>query len=285
MLLVSCDIRKEKHVTTYQITVNAASGSIVNIGTCGVSCSFPCTISSSFDPSDIQGLLHWYRSDRFVTTSGSFVTRWDDLIGNVNGSSSNIDRRPSIVTNAINGYAAIRFNDGVTQNEQTNLDDMAFVFNVLQPYSIVLVWKLNAPAIGTFDGSGDDQKSGIYNTYAPGSSSLYLRAYGPGEHVSGTTIVSSTSSATTYQAMNVDAFGTTALTSTSMLTSVFNNDALVVTGTLGTTNLSTLYLCSNGSEHRLGARMDVVEMMVFTGSLSSSDVTALTDYANTRYAL
>jgi hypothetical protein len=60
-----------------------------------------------------SGLGLWLKADTGVTLSGSAVTQWADQSGNVrNASQSNSTNRPVLVSNALNGKPAIRFDGG-----------------------------------------------------------------------------------------------------------------------------------------------------------------------------
>jgi hypothetical protein len=55
----------------------------------------------------------WLKADTGVTLSGSAVTQWADQSGNVrNASQSTSTNRPLLVSNALNGKPAIRFDGG-----------------------------------------------------------------------------------------------------------------------------------------------------------------------------
>ncbi|NUM34581.1 MAG: hypothetical protein HUU50_08560 [Candidatus Brocadiae bacterium] len=64
-----------------------------------------------------NNLQLWLKADAGVTTSGGYVSTWADQSGNArNASQSDTSKRPVLVSNAINGLSAIRFdgsNDGL----------------------------------------------------------------------------------------------------------------------------------------------------------------------------
>ncbi len=284
---------------TYNITINAYSGSIINIGDmrgcashCHVSCSIiECTgsTSSSFSPTDIGDLLHWYKSDEGVNLTGSNVAGWNDRIGVIDGIQATSSHQPVFVTNELNGYPAITFSPGASQNETSSLDVLIFPYSIPNPWSVLLTWRLDAPSVGTFDGSGNDAKSyvltSVDNPFSASTMFSYL-SVGPGQHISGSTLVNGFTSSSVCTELNYGSFGTTIITSDTSLTTLINNDVVITSGALSPVGLYNVSLGTNiYNSFRSGARMSVVEMMVFTGSLSTGNITALTNYANTRYAL
>lgn len=67
-----------------------------------------------------QNLAAWFRSDLGITTLGSAVWRWSGQSPNsLNAQQDSADFRPTLISNAINGYPAIRF-DG--QNDSLNFN-------------------------------------------------------------------------------------------------------------------------------------------------------------------
>jgi hypothetical protein len=63
-----------------------------------------------FSPANLSGLSIWLKADAGVTLSGSNVTAWADQSGNGNNAVGS-DTLPTLQSNAINGYPAIRFNN------------------------------------------------------------------------------------------------------------------------------------------------------------------------------
>lgn len=64
-----------------------------------------------FEPDQLSGLLYWFRADRSLSTDGDgLVTNWGDLSGNaLDVSQGTANKRPSVVSNAVNGIPALRF--------------------------------------------------------------------------------------------------------------------------------------------------------------------------------
>lgn len=244
----------------------------------------------SFEPTDVDGLLHWYRSDEVTLSSGSFV-QWNDLVGATDGIQTSANHRP-IVDVGPNGHSAIEFSPNTTQNQITDLDALVFSCSLIpRPWSVALIWRLNDAPFGTFDGSGNDAKAYVLASHQPNqSTSFQLTAVGSGQHVTGSTIIMSGSSMSSTVDLNNSTsgstYGTTIITSDSSATTLYNNNVIIMSSSLPNVPLNYLVLGADDTDaYRGGARMSVLEMMVFTGSLSSSSIAALTNYANTRYTL
>lgn len=74
------------------------------------------TVEHEFSPADISDLRVWYEADSLGLANGAEVTNWPDLSGfDSDLPAVSESSRPSYVTNAVNGHAAVEFfgNDGL----------------------------------------------------------------------------------------------------------------------------------------------------------------------------
>jgi hypothetical protein len=118
---------------------------------------------ASFSPANLSGLSIWLKADAGVTTSGSNVTAWADQSGNGNNAVGS-DTLPTLQSNAINGYPAIRFNN--TQLDEEPLVSKFIIsnnFNLKNSSVFVVVKQLNLDnafaRMLSFPGSNNDYDS------------------------------------------------------------------------------------------------------------------------------
>lgn len=114
---------------------------------------------ASTSPIPLSGLAIWLKADSGVTTSGSNVTAWADQSGNGNNAVGS-DTLPTLQSNAINGYAAIRFNN---IDPNTSKFTISNNFNLKNSSAFIVVKQLNldnafARLLG-FLGSNNDYDS------------------------------------------------------------------------------------------------------------------------------
>jgi hypothetical protein len=113
---------------------------------------------ASFSPANLSGLSVWLKADAGVTTSGSNVTAWADQSGNGNNAVGS-DTLPTLQSNAINGYPAIRFNN----IEETSKFTISNNFNLKNSSVFVVVKQLNLDNAFartlSFPGSNNDYDS------------------------------------------------------------------------------------------------------------------------------
>lgn len=91
---------------------------------------------SFFNPSNISGLKFWVKSDTGVVSSSNNVSVWKDLSGNANDASQNLsDLKPVYVSNVLNGYAGIRFDDANDAlGTPLNINADSFSISILYNY-------------------------------------------------------------------------------------------------------------------------------------------------------
>ena len=124
-------------------------------------------------PIPSSGLSLWLKADAGVTTSGSNVTAWADQSGN-GKNATGANTLPTLQSNAINGYPAIRFNN-------IDIDTSKFVisssFNLKNSSAFVVVKQLNLdneyarylsfPAFEALDYNADDGLAVLFNNGVP----------------------------------------------------------------------------------------------------------------------
>jgi hypothetical protein len=130
------------------------------------------TAKKAFSPANLSGLSLWLKADAGVTLSGSNVTAWADQSGNGNNAVGS-DTLPTLQSNAINGYPAIRLNNtGSNTSRFTVSND----FNLKNSSVFVVVKQLNLgnpfarmlAFLGTNDDfNSDDGLAFLFNNTVP----------------------------------------------------------------------------------------------------------------------
>lgn len=93
------------------------------------------TTSSPPPSSPVAGYFAWYKADAGVSTTGSEVTAWADQSGG--GYNFTSIANPDLITGAINGYPAIRFNGTSDAMLASGLGvTTSTLFFVLKPISV-----------------------------------------------------------------------------------------------------------------------------------------------------
>lgn len=112
-------------VGTYNVSLDIVDGN-------GCTDSTGTTINIESIP--LAGLTYWIMADAGITTSGSSVTQWDDQSGNNrDATQSTSSLQPQLVTGAVNGLPAVRFNSDrmdVPAFNTTGGMSMFFVINL-----------------------------------------------------------------------------------------------------------------------------------------------------------
>lgn len=242
-------------------------------------------MSRDFEPRDVAGLVHWYRSDLGVVKDGqNLVSGWKDIQGSADGYATGT-HQPLFVSDAVNGYPKIRFGAGVSSNDQTSTDAIWFPVSIPKPFSVFIVWQQWGSSGGSGDGgTGDSQKSIVVSDLG-----YYVlqtkRDAGPPTWRAPEYLTFTGDLNNGFRAGS-DTFGVTVCIGDTT-SSVYNNGELVVSGSTPTVTQfgNPATLSGRYNDYRDGANIDVVELCFFTGSLSQSVVSKLTDYAATKYGL
>lgn len=285
-------------MTTINVSVSGSSNFTVNVCCCSGSCSVS-TGSSEFSPTDVSGLLHWYRSDLDITDNSGSVSCWSDQVGTAHFTQSLSAQQPLLMFNALNGQNVVRFNSGTVQNDpglsadgSSKMDQLvAAISTVPQPYTIGIIWQQWGPALGTFDGSGDDAKNYVFSTFDPSGSGAIYVIDGPSFHTPGIKFQSNTAlqSATVLNdaySSGSQQFGLSFFIGSGSSSKVYNRGQLIAAGNAGTDGLVNHFvLCGREPDTRGGSYMDIVELMIFTGSINYASMSKLNSYAMERYGL
>ena len=120
----------------------------------------------------LDGLSLWLKADAGVTTSGSNVTAWADQSGN-GKNATGANTLPTLQSNAINGYPAIRFNN---IDSDTSKFVISSSFNLKNSSAFVVVKQLGAneyarylsfPSLAALDYNANDGLAVLFNNGVP----------------------------------------------------------------------------------------------------------------------
>jgi hypothetical protein len=202
-------------------------------------------------PTDIAGLVGWWKADAITASDGDPLTQWDDSSGNANhltGSS------PTYQTAELNALPVV---DGVD-------DRLSAAFTLAQPTTVFIVAQYHAARSANdtlFDGG-----PGLMNS---------MRAY---RVVTGISLYAGGTLEDVALAMDVQ-------TSYHYYTAIFNgassslkaDEGTADTGSPGTASPSGFTLASHGNVGEFGP-VNVAEAFIFDSSLSAGDQTSMRDY-------
>ncbi len=140
------------------------------MGAIGGRVGFGMPSVTGFNPGVLPGLISWYRSDLGITTGHAIgsVSVWADQSGGGNNLVQfTASGQPLLIDNQLNGYPCVRF-DGINDEMLTNS------FSSLYPYSIFIVFKLNALVDYAAIFTGDSFPAGYLSVYpAAGGGGLF----------------------------------------------------------------------------------------------------------------
>src|SRR2546423_9454774 len=124
--------------------------------------------AGGLDPS----LTAWFQADAIVAAPATLVATWADSSGmGFNATQPNVSQRPTYLTGAINGHAAVHFSAAASTQ-------LAFTRPVSGDFTIVVVFRSAqglAHDLAWFDGAGlvDGEVTGVANDFG-----LSLNAFG-----------------------------------------------------------------------------------------------------------
>ena len=233
---------------------------------------------ASVSPIPLDGLSLWLKADAGVTLSGSNVTGWADQSGNGNNAVGS-DILPTLQSNAINGYPAIRFNNDGEDISKFTIDNS---FNLKNSSVFIVVKQLNTDNLfarmlaflgENEDYDSDDGLAFLFNNTIP---QLQLTSNGTDAIVDN------------LVAENVFALVSYKIDNSGNM-SVFYNG--VLGGTDGNLNMAsqnsgTLYI-GQGSQN-LGASGlygDIAEVILYNSNLTTPQRQQVEAYLNTKYAI
>lgn len=234
--------------------------------------------AAPFSPSNISGLSLWLKADAGVTLSGSNVTAWADQSGNGNNAVG-ADTLPTLQSNAINGYPAIRFN---------NIDDpsrftVSNNFNLKNSSVFVVVKQLNlnnafARILG-FLGSNDDYDSDDGLAFVFSNTVPQLQV----ESNSNSAVVANLAANNVFAsvAYKIDNSGNI---------SVFYNggsEGTAQNADMTSQNSGGAIYIGQGSQNLTAAGLygDIAEVILYNSNLTTPERQQVEAYLNTKYAI
>lgn len=96
-----------------------------------------------FTPARISGLQRWYKANSLGLTNGESITTFTDLSGNANATQADGAKKPTFVTNQLNGKAIARF----------DLSDDVMSFGALPLTNFTAFWVIMYPSFAAFSGT------------------------------------------------------------------------------------------------------------------------------------
>ena len=248
-------------LATPTLVVKAPTKVVLGAAACAASPTLALTAGTPFSPTDISGLLGWWKADALGLSDGATVTSWTDSSGNarhLTGVGTTYE------TAEINGLAIVRF-DGVD-------DQLSVAFTCNQPHTRFYVAKYRSAftAQESFADNHSSVGSGRAQMYRPASTTIGMYAAG------------GITTATTPQAYHV--YGVVFNGASSLITI---DGAAPVTGSTGTgagTNTGGIRLGSNASPGEW-ADADVAEVIVYDTALGTTNRESVEDYLKSKYAL
>jgi hypothetical protein len=206
----------------------------------------------------------------WLSDTGSDPAQWDDISGNGrHATQSDSARRPSIVTNTLNGRQVRRFDGG----NDVMLMDLGTSFS--QPVTLFAVTKKvgnTSPNSRVFHASSSPSSgSSVYLPLASNNLGNFVWNFG-------TDSPSSTAFGNDWSIYNVVA--------DSASSSIRRDGSQVLTGNPGTNGLQRY--ASVGGRHHDGLRNyngDIAEILVFPTALSTSQRQAVEKYLANKYAI
>lgn len=225
-----------------------------------------------------SGLITWLKADFGVITSGSSVTNWTDFSGAGNSASqATSTKRPTLVTNAVNGFPAISF-DGSSDYVQlpsgmANFTGGATIYIVANPSSIV-----NAKRLLDFG-------SGVAN-----NNNLTVSEFvsGPNKGTSFISYNGSTSSGVSSSSgLTANTFQVLEYLQSSNGGTLFTNGTVTAAGTVTNPNNVTrttniIGAASSGTDWFTGS---IAEILVYNTALDANGRAAVETYLLNKYGI
>lgn len=219
----------------------------------------------------------WFKTDNGIITSGSDVTQWNDMSDEQNNAKqTDSGKRPVLVSGAINGFPAIRFN-----GSDQFLDIGAGFANMNSGGSILAVVKPTAVNTGArLVEIGNGATSNNIYLSQPTNTGLSLFTY------NGSTASSLTASnAVTlnqFQVLDASYSGTSPYTG-----GIYKNGTMEAEGNLGQVNNITRNNNFIGTNYDKSAFFtgDIAELIVYGQKLSETDRYGAEGYLMAKYAL
>jgi len=231
-----------------------------------------------FSPANLSGLSIWLKADAGVTTSGSNVTAWADQSGNGNNAVGS-DTLPTLQSNAINGYPAIRINNFGNTSKFTVSNN----FNLKNSSVFIVVKQLNLDnsfaRMLAFLGSNNDYDSDdglafLFNNFAP---QLQLTS-NANDAIIANLVAQNVFASVAYK---IDGSGNM---------SVFYNGGSEGTGqnvSMSSQNSGGAIYIGQGSQNITAAGLygDIAEIILYNSNLTTPQRQQVETYLNAKYAI
>lgn len=239
----------------------------------------------AYVPPPVSGYAAWMdasQTDKFTYSSSNIISQWTDATGTYNATQSTVANQPTLVTNAINGKPAVRF-DGVNDFLNWNL-------GTLTNHTIFMVMKLPSTittstpaqsillknATGHYNGyiAFGDVTGGIANermswltVYCP--SGIY---YSGGDFAAGAHQFNWKFSLSGYAgSIRYDK-------------STLSTSNVAICGGFSSVDYPSFYTTLGGSGSD-GLNGDIGEILIYTSALSAGDITSIENYLATKWGL
>jgi hypothetical protein len=243
------------------------------------SLSLDISCTTMFSPAKLSGLSLWLKADAGVTLSGSNVTAWADQSGNGNNAIGS-GTLPTLQSNAINGYPAIRLNNTGSNTSRFTVSNN---FNLKNSSVFIVVKQLNLgnpfARMLSFLGSNDDYNSNdglafLFNNIVP-----QLQV----ESNSNNAVIEN------LVANNVFALASYKIDNSGNI-SVFYNGASEGTGqnaNMTSQNSGGAIYIGLGSQNVTAAGLygDIAEVILYNSNLSTPQRQQVEAYLNAKYAI
>jgi|GEM_PF-3266338 len=223
-------------------------------------------------PDDVAGLLLWFKADSSVysdagstpATNGGTVQQWNDVSGNaIHASQATSGSRPTYRTNQINGLPAVDF---------ATSKWMAFTEQTVTNFTVFVVAKQgSASASKTIVGGTDN------------STKINLRfVFFAVQNTQHTVVSFEEAPITDFVQICVNHSESAGGTTTLRVDEVQTGNPDTGTATLGVSHLGAWLNSGTATEFLNGL---IAEVIIYNGSLSTTDRAAIEAYLRTKYAL
>jgi hypothetical protein len=231
---------------------------------------FGALIGAAFVPTDIAGLLAWYKADSLALNDNDAVSSWADSGGSLGlaATQATSGNRPVYKTNIQNGLPVVRF-DGTDDYLQT----ATFGSDQAQPTTWFVVTKNTA--------TDSTQRHVIDGSHATGTKRQAIgrrNSSGNKWFVWAATFLLNGADDTNWNIFTAILNGASSSHQVNAATAANGNAGTQVLNgiTIGANNVSPFSNCWTG---------DVGEVLLYSGSLSSGDQTSVRNYLNGRWAV
>jgi len=231
-------------------------------------------------PDDITGLFAWYKSDSGTTLNGSDVSAWADQSGNGhNLAQANAGYQPTLVSSVINGFPAIRF-EGPGVGGPDHLRRNTLVVPDMASWTIFFV-------VST--GAAQDTQERLLSIrddatsrwcFSTGTSATSGLGFAPDNLGAG-------------EAMSANTFYTRSYVRSSSEWDIWQNGTLVeenaASSSYPASTVDWFTIGAEASDATVGADAsslagDIVEVIMYSAALSTSDRQVVETYLKNRYA-